>query len=62
MRKILLIALLAAFASASTLAYAAGRQNSQGGNSQGSTWGGGNSQGGSQGSQGSTLGGGNSQN
>jgi len=69
MRKILLIALLAAFASASTLAYAAGRTQggnsqggSQGGNSQGSTFGGGNSQGGSQGSQGSTFGGGNSQN
>jgi uncharacterized protein YdeI (BOF family) len=52
MRKVLLIALLAAFASASTLAYAGGKQ---GGNSQGSQ----GSQGGN--SQGSTLGGGNSQ-
>jgi uncharacterized protein YdeI (BOF family) len=50
MRKILLIAVLAAFASASTLAYAAGRQggNNQGqnSNSQGQQgFGGGNNQG-----------------
>jgi len=51
MKKVLLIALLAAFASTSTLAYAGGKQ---GGNSQGSSSQGGNS-------QGSILGGGNSQ-
>jgi hypothetical protein len=62
MRKILLVALLAAFASASTGAYAHGRQggNSQGqnGNSQGQN---GNSQGQNGNSQGG-WGGGNSQN
>ena len=61
MRKILLIALLAAFASASTLAHA--RSGHQGGNSQGQD---GNSQGQNSNSQGFssqsiTYGGGNSQ-